>query len=147
MVNHLNLRLNSQFNQRYGQKTDQKLGQKLGQKLEVYRQTMRHREAVKRNAIARRIYQAQILSRQAANFLHQTYLVDRVWLFGSLLTHEWFTLTSDIDLAVVWLSADDYLNAIAKLQDLSPDFKIDLVQIESCSPSLKAEILHSGELL
>jgi predicted nucleotidyltransferase len=69
-----------------------------------------------------------------------------VILFGSLLDPQRFHLSSDIDLAVEGLAPLDYFTAVAQLQDLSP-FKIDLVRLERCKPSLKAAILAEGKRL
>ena len=54
-------------------------------------------------------------------------------------------MTSDIDLAVISLSPDDYLTAIDGLQGISPDFKIDLVQLNKIPESFKAAILSEGK--
>ncbi|MGC1218574.1 MAG: nucleotidyltransferase domain-containing protein [Phormidesmis sp.] len=115
--------------------------------LEVYRQTMRRREALRISTLQKRVAKAQLVSQQAADWLRQTYGVGQVWLFGSLVRPQWFTMTSDIDLAIAQLSPANYLIAIAHLQDLSPDFKIDLVQLERISASFSSAIITEGKRL
>lgn len=64
---------------------------------------------------------------------------------GSLAHGHWFSQTSDIDLAVWGLEADAYFTAVARLQDLSPEFKVDLVAMESCRPALREAIIAEGK--
>ena len=42
---------------------------------------------------------------------------------------------------------EDYLVAVARLQDLSPEFKIDLIAMERCKPELRDAITKGGKLL
>ena len=60
---------------------------------------------------------------------------------------EWFTTTSDIDLAARGLAPDDYFTAVARLQDLSPEFKVDLVAVERCKAALRESIAREGVIL
>ena len=70
-----------------------------------------------------------------------------VMVFGSLVHQHWFTMTSDIDLAVWGLNHEDYFTAVAKLQDLDPEFEIDLIRMESCREALKEIIPQEGKML
>lgn len=115
--------------------------------LSLYRQRIQQQEQQQRIQIASRFQHAECVAKQAAHCLKHWYHLNQVWLFGSLLHQPWFTLSSDIDLAIEQLSPDQYLIALAKLQDLSPEFKIDLVQIDKCSSGLKDVILSEGRLL
>lgn len=108
---------------------------------------MRRRSALQQEMLSKRIEDARSVAAQAADWLKKTYDIRQVWLFGSLVQASWFTPTSDIDLAIEQLPPGDYLMAVAKLQDISPDFKIDLVQLKSIPPSFKAAILAEGRLL
>jgi hypothetical protein len=55
-----------------------------------------------------------------------------------------FTLWSDIDLSASGIAVDRYYAAVAAVADLSSSAKIDLVDLESCRPSLKDAILKEG---
>jgi len=67
----------------------------------------------------------------------------RVVLFGSLARedfHKW----SDIDLAVWGVSSSDYYRAVAFTSGFSELFKVDLVDAEDCSESLRQHIQREG---
>jgi len=68
-------------------------------------------------------------------------------VFGSLVGGRSFSRWSDIDLAAWGLPPDDYFVAVARLQDLSPEFEIDLVTMEYCRPELLKVILREGREL
>ncbi len=84
------------------------------------------------------------VAHKAAQILKKQFAARKVLLFGSLLDVQRMHFHSDIDLAVWGLAEERYYQAVAKLQDLNPDFSIDLVQIESASPSLRSKILKTG---
>jgi len=64
--------------------------------------------------------------------------------FRALVHGYWFSKTSDIDLAVWGVELDDYLVAVARLQDLSSEFKIDLIASAHCKPALLDVIVEDG---
>lgn len=116
------------------------------EEMAVFRQTLNQRQAQTEQALRQRYGLAQQTVEAATQLLKQEFSANPVILFGSLLDQSRFHLTSDLDLAVGGLPPLDYFIAVAKLQDLSP-FKIDLVQIDHCKPSLKAAILEQGKVL
>ncbi|MCG3209585.1 MAG: hypothetical protein FOGNACKC_03212 [Anaerolineae bacterium] len=65
-------------------------------------------------------------------------------LFGSLRDETLFTWWSDIDLAAWGISEQQIYKAIAQVAGLSPDFKIDLVDLDVCRPGLKTVIERDG---
>ncbi len=83
----------------------------------------------------------------ATMLLKEKFGAVQVAVFGSLVHGHWFSPTSDIDLSVWGLKYEDYFVAVAKLQGLSPEFKIDLVSTEHCKPSLREVIIQEGKLL
>jgi len=113
----------------------------------VYRETLKQRQNAHDIQLAQRFEQAMVVAQRAADFLKQELGATRVMLFGSLCHRKWFSPSSDIDLAVWGLSHDDELVAIARLQDLSPDFKVDLVVMERCRSELAEAILSEGKEL
>lgn len=115
-----------------------------------YRQTLHQREAALQAQQRSRLAAAWQVAQQASQLLKQTFQAHQVILFGSLAQSgvhpDWFSLTSDIDLAVVGISAWDHLAAVAQLQDLS-DFKVDLVRLETCPEKLRTTISREGKVL
>jgi uncharacterized protein len=67
-----------------------------------------------------------------------------VVVFGPVARGEWFTPWSDIDLAAWGIAVDRYYAAVAAVTGLSEDFKIDLVDPETCRPTVRAAIEREG---
>lgn len=77
--------------------------------------------------------------------LREEYGAERIVVFGSLATKENFTRWSDIDLAVWGIDPDRFYQAVATLNELSPDIKVDLVDPERCqSIALRQAIQEEG---
>lgn len=90
-------------------------------------------------------YQASwVLARKAATLLKSEFGAEKVLVFGSLLHESSFTLWSDIDLSASGITADKYYAAVAVVSDLSSSTRIDLIDLKSCRPSLRATILMEG---
>jgi len=117
------------------------------EELEVYQTTLKQRQVMGQLRQAERLTRAGEVANQAAAVLKARFGAERVMLFGSVVHGFWFSATSDIDLAVWGLDALTYLTAVAQLQDLTPEFKIDLIRMEQCQPELKQVILQAGRLL
>ncbi|MFZ1632066.1 MAG: nucleotidyltransferase domain-containing protein [Anaerolineae bacterium] len=113
----------------------------------VYRATAQRRAAETARALASRRARAQEVARQAAMLLKEQFGATQVVVFGSTVHGHWFTATSDIDLAARGLAPDDYFTAVARLQDLSPEFKVDLVAVERCKAALCESIAREGVIL
>lgn len=109
-----------------------------------YRETVRRRQQERAIARAERRARAWKVARQAASLLTREFGAARVIVFGSLARGRQFTERSDIDLAAAGLRAEDYLIAVARLQDLSAEFSVDLVAWERCRPELRAIIEAEG---
>lgn len=115
--------------------------------LALYRETLKQRQVAEQHQLAQRFERAWEVAVQAARWLKHEYGAERVMVFGSLTHCQWFSSTSDIDLAVWGLLPEAYLVAIARLQDFSPEFKVDLIQMERCRPELRQTILNEGREL
>lgn len=114
--------------------------------LEVFRAALRQREAAGARARAARSGRAWAVARHAADFLREAFGAGRVVVFGSLTEADgaFFDAHSDIDLAAWDIGAEDYFLAVARLQDLSPEFGIDLVAMERCPEHLRRAIEAGG---
>jgi predicted nucleotidyltransferase len=115
--------------------------------MEVYRATARRRWQEEQEAKERRRNLAWEMARRAASLLREQFGASRVMLFGSLAQGRSFSRWSDLDLAAWGLQPDDYFVAVARLHDLSPEFKVDLVAMEHCRPDLQRAILGEGRVL
>ena len=91
--------------------------------------------------IKNRFQAGWILARKAAKLLKDEFAAEKVFVFGSLLYETSFTLWSDIDLSASGIATDKYYAAVAAVSDLSSSTRIDLIDIESCRPSLRDTIL------
>ena len=81
----------------------------------------------------------------AARFL-QKQGATRVWLFGSLAKGRRPTVHSDFDFAVEGLPADRLFGSVGHLLQILPR-PVDVVEVESCPPLLRQQILEHGILL
>jgi len=80
--------------------------------------------------------------------LREQFAATRVVLFGSLTAQNRFTHWSDIDLAVWGIPPKMFYEAVATLNAVSPDIKVDLVDPERCqSAALKNIIQAEGVTL
>lgn len=110
----------------------------------VYREAATKKKQQLWYKLALRQEKAWEVAHKAAQILKKQFAARKVLLFGSLLDVQRMHFYSDIDLAAWGLAEERYYQAVAKLQDLDPDFSIDLVQIESASPALRSAILKTG---
>ena len=83
---------------------------------------------------------------EVARCLKERFGATKVALFGSV-TRTDFNRWSDIDLAAWGIPATDYFKAVAFASGYSSVFKIDLVDSEDCSPSLREHIEKNGVAL
>ncbi len=112
--------------------------------LTKYRETARRREKRTQQALEERKTRAWDVARHAAALLYDQFNASHVVAFGSLIHGMWFSPTSDIDLAAWNIADEDYFIAVAKLQDLATEFKIDLIAMERCKPHLRETIEREG---
>jgi len=111
------------------------------------REAVRRRRAETRVDVAKRRRRAYAAAHKAAEFLKTKFGAKEVILFGSLARRGSFTLYSDIDLAERGIHSDHYLTAMEAVLYMSAEFKIDLVEIETCSPAMREEIEKDGKPL
>ena len=68
-------------------------------------------------------------------------------LYGSLAVPGAFTPWSDIDLAARGIPSDRYFEAVGTVIELSAEFRIDLVDLESCPTAFREVIAAEGKSL
>ena len=110
-------------------------------------EAIRRRRAKQRAEISSRRRRAIVAACKAARLLKTEFGATEVILFGSLARRGGFTLYSDIDLAERGIHPNHYLTAMESVLYLDPEFKIDLVEIETCLPAMREEIEKEGKLL
>lgn len=84
------------------------------------------------------------VARSASELLRNKFGARRVLVFGSLAQGEAFTPWSDIDLAAWGIPSESYYRAVAAVTGLSSDFKIDLVEPDTCRLDLLEIIERQG---
>ncbi|GAW93080.1 nucleotidyl transferase domain-containing protein [Calderihabitans maritimus] len=94
--------------------------------------------------LSERYTRAWKLARKAADLLKKSYGASKVVVFGSLVHDAWFTSWSDIDLAAWGIPDDRFYSAVAAVTGMSEEFKIDLIDAETCGTSLRKSIEKEG---
>lgn len=84
------------------------------------------------------------LAKKASFLLRQRYGAKRVVVFGSLAREKAFGSWSDIDLAAWGIAPDRFFSAVADVTGLRPDFKIDLVEPDTCREAMRDSIQKHG---
>ncbi|MER3435207.1 MAG: nucleotidyltransferase [Leptolyngbya sp. ERB_1_1] len=81
-----------------------------------------------------------------AEILREQFGANQVVVFGSLTDQNRYTPWSDIDLAVWGIAPGQFYTALGVLNEISSEFKIDLVDPtdRSCRPSIKQAIERTG---
>lgn len=111
-----------------------------------YIEAARHRITRPKVTLAEQNEREQLLNRvrQVAAELKARFKVKRIILFGSLANADWFTLDSDVDLAVEGLTSGDYWQAWRLAEDIINTRQVDFVDIETAKESLRQAILRYG---
>lgn len=112
-----------------------------------YRQSYKEREKQKKLKLGERYKEAWETARRVAEILYGRYRAKKVAIFGSLRSSELFNEWSDIDIAVWGIEPELYYKAVAETISLSTIFKIDIVDPDDCSESLKRLIEKEGIII
>ena len=105
-------------------------------KLAQYRRTALRRQKARASKIKVRMEKGWKLARKAAKVLREQYHAKRVVVFGSLLHESIFTPWSDVDIAAWGIPPEQTFRAIGAIMDLDSSFEINLVDVNTCTPSL-----------
>lgn len=83
--------------------------------------------------------------RDIAELLRKQYGAETVMLFGSAVQGgRWWKESSDVDLAVKGIEGREFWQAYAAIEGMVPGHRIDLVDIDMATESLKAAIIRYG---
>ena len=94
--------------------------------------------------VSKRRRRAMLVVRKAAKLLRAEYSAAKIYVFGSLARHGGFSLWSDIDIAAAGIPAKQFFEAVGVVTGLSSEFKIDLVDLGTCSPAILKSIQETG---
>jgi predicted nucleotidyltransferase len=114
------------------------------EKLTIYRTTAQRRREQERPALDRRREKAWATAHQVARLLKEQFKVTRVVVFGSLARESGFTRWSDVDVAAWGIAPEDTFRAIGAVMDLDTEIAVNLVDINTCRPSLLKVIEQDG---
>ena len=110
-------------------------------------EAIRRRRAKMSAEISSRRRRAHAAARKAAKLLRDEFGATEVILFGSLARRGCFTLFSDIDIAVCGIPPTRYFEAVGAVTGISAEFKIDLIDLETCPASMRENIEKDGKTL
>ncbi len=115
--------------------------------LKKYRplEAIRRRKTAMSADLSKRRRRAMLAARKAAELLRNEFGAKEVIVFGSLPRRGIFTLWSDIDLAARGIPPARFFEAVGAVTGLSAEFKIDLIDLETCPPSLRRVIETEGK--
>lgn len=113
----------------------------------AYRASARQRAQQKYDRLQKRYQRGRAIAQQAAALLKQDFQVEKVALFGSMISSDHIHERSDVDLAVWGLNPHDLYTAVGRLLALDPAIPIDVVPIEDALPRLQAAIEQTGVVL
>jgi predicted nucleotidyltransferase len=105
-------------------------------KLDEYRKTAIRRQKVRISQVKTRREKGWELAKKAAKLLREEFQANRVAVFGSLLYEARFTPWSDVDIAAWGIPSDQTFRAIGAVMDLDSSLEINLVDVNTCSPTL-----------
>lgn len=114
------------------------------EKMERYRATARLRRHERASRLKHRRDRALEIATEAARILRQHFSVERIVLFGSLVSPDGFHWRSDIDLAVWGLAERDHYRAVARLLDLDHDFSVDIIRAEAANTRFLERVEREG---
>ncbi len=93
------------------------------------------------------LQRAWTVAHRLAAVLYQDYGASKVAVFGSLTERERFTKYSDIDIVVWGVSYNRCLDALWETEDLSSEFKIDIINFKTINRSFRDRILSQAILI
>lgn len=117
------------------------------QKMAVYKATADRRWQQEQQKLSSSFRHKWLIAEKAAEMLKKEFGVQQVAVFGSITQKALYHLRSDLDIAVWGLDEKKIHRAVAKLLQLEPSHRIDLVRIEDARDSLRSVIDQEGVLI
>jgi predicted nucleotidyltransferase len=107
-------------------------------------EAVERREKAQDTAVDVRKREAWDIAGTAAQLLRKEFGAQKVVVFGSLAHEKGFGLWSDIDLGAWGIPPEKFYSAVAAVTGLSSFFKVDLVDVAECRPTLQKVIEEEG---
>jgi len=107
-------------------------------------EAIKSREKTHDVAVDARKREAWGIAGTAAQLLRKEFGAQKVVVFGSLAYEKEFGLWSDIDLGAWGIPPGKFYSAVAAVTGLSSFFKVDLVDVAECRPTLQKVIEEEG---
>jgi predicted nucleotidyltransferase len=108
-------------------------------------EAIRRRKNVVSVELSKRRRRAMMVARKAADLLRREFGANEVFVFGSLARRGEFTLWSDVDLAALGIPPSRFFEAVGAVIGLSSEFKLDLIDMETCPVSMREAIATEGK--
>jgi predicted nucleotidyltransferase len=106
---------------------------------------IRRRKSASNVELSKRRRRAMMAARKAADLLRREFGANGVFVFGSLARRGEFTPWSDVDLAAFGIPPSRFFEAVGAVTGLSSEFKVDLVDIDTCPLSMREAIETEGK--
>jgi len=108
-------------------------------------EAIRRRKSVLSVELSKRRRRAMVAARKAADLLRREFGANEVFVFGSLARRGEFTPWSDVDLAALGIPPSRFFEAVGAVTGLSSEFKLDLIDMETCPDSMREAIETEGK--
>lgn len=108
-------------------------------------EAIHRRKSAVSDELSKRRRRAMKAAQKAADLLRREFGANEVFVFGSLTRRGEFTFWSDVDLAAFGIPPTRFFEAVGAVTGLSSEFKLDLIDIETCSDSLREAIETDGK--
>ena len=109
------------------------------------REAIRRRKSTEKVELSKRRRRAMLTARKAAVLLRSEFDAKEVFVFGSLARRGYFTPWSDIDIAARGIPPFRFFEAVGVITGISSEFKLDLVDLETCPGSLREAVKTEGK--
>jgi predicted nucleotidyltransferase len=109
------------------------------------REAIRRRQVIEKEELSKRRHRAMLTARKAADLLRREFDAKEVFVFGSLARRGYFTFWSDIDIAARGIQPSRFFEAVGVITGISSEFKLNLVDLETCSGSFRETVKTEGK--
>jgi len=111
------------------------------------RRYFRLKSEARSKKIAERLVHAITDAEAIIQMIIRNYRPDKIWQWGSLLHHEYFSEISDIDIALEGEMSPEIFFQILNKADAMTPFKVDIVRLETIEPLHASSIRENGRLV